>query len=94
MPKLLSIEDLARELHMKPGTIRNRLSRGAPLPPSIRVGRRRLFPAAELEKWLSSMLENTDFTSEAEITKPRGRPKITTKGTRSQLDLLGSNNDQ
>jgi hypothetical protein len=45
---------------MDVGTIRNRLSRGEPIPPSIKIGRRRLFPEAELELWLKTKLVSND----------------------------------
>lgn len=92
MAKLLTVEELAQELRVTTGTIRNRLSRGDDLPPSIRVGRRRLFPSAELEKWLAAMIEH-DSKSSSDGTNAQcntGRPRITKPGTRSQLDLLGN----
>jgi excisionase family DNA binding protein len=57
---LLTITELADVLHMDVGTIRNRLSRGEPMPPSVKVGRRRLFPVSELEKWLMQRLQSND----------------------------------
>lgn len=63
--KLLTITELSDVLHMDVGTIRNRLSRGEPMPPSIKVGRRRLFPASELEKWLMTKLVSNDVSAES-----------------------------
>jgi len=57
---LLTVNELADILHMDVGTIRNRLSRGEPMPPSVKVGRRRLFPTSELEKWLMTKLVSND----------------------------------
>lgn len=59
---LFTIDELAEFLHMDVGTVRNRLSRGEPMPPSIKVGRRRLFPSSELEKWLMTKLVSNDGT--------------------------------
>ena len=56
----LSVEEVAEALRIEIGTARNRLSRGDPMPPSVKVGRRRLFPADELEKWLKSKLVSND----------------------------------
>lgn len=56
----LTIEEISERLHMSVGTARNRLSRGEPMPPSVKVGRRRLFPTTELEKWLMARLVSND----------------------------------
>ena len=40
-----TVEEIAELLRIRPGTVRNRLSyRGNDLPPSVVIGRRRLFP--------------------------------------------------
>lgn len=45
MKDFYTVEEIATLLRISPGTVRNRLSRGkAQLPPSVLVGRRRLFP--------------------------------------------------
>lgn len=54
--RFYTLEEIARELHIAPATARNRLTLGQPMPPSIRVGRRRLFPAVEYEKWIAAQL--------------------------------------
>jgi hypothetical protein len=47
-----TIEEVAELLRVRPGTVRNRLWRGAStLPPSVRNGRRRLFPVAAYVAW-------------------------------------------
>lgn len=56
----LTIEEISERLHIKVGTARNRLSRGEPMPPSIKIGRRRLFPSVELERWLMGKLVSND----------------------------------
>lgn len=51
---------MSERLHISPGTARNRLSRGEPMPPSVKIGRRRLFPSVELERWLMNKLVSND----------------------------------
>jgi DNA-binding transcriptional MerR regulator len=47
-----TIDEVADLLRVRPGTIRNRLWRGdATLPPSVRNGRRRLFPVVGYADW-------------------------------------------
>jgi len=53
----LTIEEAARRLRVTPGTLHNRLARKACMPVSIRIGRRRLFPEDEFEKWMMSFTE-------------------------------------
>lgn len=80
MKPLYTIHELATALHLQPATIRNRLYRGEDMPPSIRVGRRRLFPEAQLEAWLqahevgrcsSAATDSAEFADR----KPPGRPQ-------------------
>ncbi|AFJ02568.1 putative transcriptional regulator [Methylophaga frappieri] len=58
--KLLTVPELAEILHMTAATIRNRLSRGEPMPPSIKVGHRRLFPERELNDWIMSKIDSIE----------------------------------
>nr|WP_105512048.1 helix-turn-helix domain-containing protein [Paraburkholderia sp. BL21I4N1] len=58
--RFYTLEEIARELHIAPATARNRLTLGQPMPPSIRIGRRRLFPSDEYEKWIASQLTRSD----------------------------------
>ena len=52
-----TIAEMAELLRVHPGTIRNRLwLRANSLPPSMRIGRRRLFPLAEYEAWKQRLL--------------------------------------
>jgi hypothetical protein len=47
-----TIEEMAELLRVRPGPVRNRLWRGdTTLPPSVRNGRRRLFPVAAYAAW-------------------------------------------
>ena len=54
----LSLEEVSRRLHISPATVRNRLSRRDPMPPSIKIGRRRLFPEDKFELWMESYRED------------------------------------
>lgn len=56
--RFYTLEQIARELHIAPATARNRLTLGKPMPPSIRVGRRRLFPIDAYERWITEQLES------------------------------------
>jgi len=51
--KYFTIQDLSELLHMQEGTIRNRLWRGDPMPPSVRIGRRRLFRSDLFYEWMT-----------------------------------------
>ncbi|MEM5455775.1 DNA-binding protein [Paraburkholderia phytofirmans] len=57
--RFYTLEEIAHELHIAPATARNRLTLGLPMPPSIRVGRRRLFPVDQYEKWIASQLTHS-----------------------------------
>ncbi|REE18176.1 hypothetical protein B0G71_1173 [Paraburkholderia sp. BL27I4N3] len=66
--RFYTLEEIARELHIAPATARNRLTLGLPMPPSIRVGRRRLFPVDQYENWIASQLTHSsgnDATEDA-----------------------------
>lgn len=65
--ELLTVTELADFLHMDVGTIRNRLSRGDPMPPSCSVGRRRLFPRGELDAWLKERLVSNDESAQIDV---------------------------
>lgn len=61
----MTLLDVSRILKISEHTARNRLSRGFPMPPSFRVGRRRLFLTAEVEQWLARQAASgTDRPSE------------------------------
>ena len=49
----MTLHDVCELLRITDQTARNRLSLGLPMPPSFKVGRRRLFLASEVQKWLS-----------------------------------------
>lgn len=56
----LSIEDISARMHISIGTARNRLSRGEPMPPSIKIGRRRLFPESLFHDWMMRFLQSNE----------------------------------
>ena len=62
-------------------TGRNRLSRGLPMPSSFRIGRRRLFVASEVDRWISERA-GTQFSQGGDApdqtTVRRGRPRSRT----------------
>ena len=48
-----TVEEIAELLRVRPGTVRNRISqRTRDVPPSIVIGRRRLFPLSDYEMWI------------------------------------------
>lgn len=80
MKPLYTIQELAHTLHLQPGTVRNKLSRGDDLPRSIVVGRRRLFPEDAVEAWLVAQevhqaIPSPDAMAPADAPKPIGRPR-------------------
>ena len=84
MRPLYTIQELAHTLHLQPGTVRNKLSRGDDLPRSIVVGRRRLFPEDAVEAWLVAQevrqaIPTPDATAPADAPKPVGRPRRPSK---------------
>lgn len=56
--KFYSLEEIANQLHMTAGTARNRISRGDPMPPHLKIGRRLLFPEIEMKRWLEKISES------------------------------------
>lgn len=56
----LNIEDVSKRMHISVGTARNRLSRGQPMPPSIKIGRRRLFREDIFDQWMENYLTRND----------------------------------
>jgi excisionase family DNA binding protein len=84
MTLFYTVDEVAVALRVSPGTIRNKLSRGegADLPPSVRLGRRRLFPQERFEAWLRAHLAS-DAMSSGESGEPitraaLGRPRLPT----------------
>lgn len=60
-----TIAEIADRLRMRVSGVRGRLKSHPPcLPPSIRVGGRRLFPRAEYEMWKGALLKNRSATAQ------------------------------
>ncbi len=61
-----TVDEIAELLRVRSGTVRNRLLyRVRELPPSIVIGRRRLFPLSDYEIWIKQrLLERTRFERE------------------------------
>lgn len=70
MTRFYTLEEIASELHIAPATARNRLTLRQPMPPSIRIGRRRLFPAEEFERWIASQLFQPDAGDALPVDEP------------------------
>lgn len=81
-----TVEEIADLLRIRPGTVRNRLSRNDPtLPPSTVNGRRRLFPVTLYELWkqeiaLPDLLPA--FEKYGPNKKRCGRPRNSGSGSR------------
>ena len=80
MKPLYTIQELAAALHLEPSTVRNKLSRGDDMPPSIQIGRRRLFPQEQFEAWLRAhaiakaaahTVEEPEVQSSSRLGRPR-----------------------
>lgn len=78
---VLGLEEVCKTLKITIQTGRNRLSKGLPMPPSFRIGRRRLFIESEIEKWLSEQAGirsgNESHLETIFRNNSRGRPRKT-----------------
>jgi len=50
--RLLTSAELGRQLNWSLSTIHNRLSKGKPMPPAMKIGGELRFPEDELATWL------------------------------------------
>ncbi len=86
-PLLLSIEDAARALSLAPQTLRNLMARGQCPFPTVKIGARRLVPAAALQQFVDSLsgasapaqAPQPDPAPTAPTRRP-GRPRLGVKG--------------
>lgn len=73
------LEEVCKSLKITIQTGRNRLSKGLPMPPSFRIGRRRLFIESEIEKWLTEQagIDSGNARHQETIVNntSRGRPR-------------------
>jgi predicted DNA-binding transcriptional regulator AlpA len=83
----LTVEEIAELLRVTASSVRNRLSRDDPtLPPSLRVGGRRLFTVSGYERWIKNMVDPQTHDqvnmqlSTPDILQRRGRPRKTNGG--------------
>jgi hypothetical protein len=83
MDRFYTLGEIAQLLRMSAGTARNRLSRGDDMRPSMRIGRRRLFPQTLVDRWCSrrtpvddGVQRNTVGTPAARIRRGRLRAVI------------------
>ena len=75
MEATLTLEDVCSLLKISTQTGRNRLSRGEPMPPSFRTGRRRLFLASMVNDWILERARAPGAQQpDAEFVR-RGRPR-------------------
>jgi hypothetical protein len=74
----MGLNEVCELLKITEQTGRNRLSSGMPMPPNFRVGRRRLFIAEDVLKWLkeqsNSNIKNIPTPPEIFAPVHRGRP--------------------
>lgn len=56
----MTLEEVSAMLRISPGTAANRLSEGKPMPPSFKVGRRRLFLVEEVRRWIANASVDSD----------------------------------
>lgn len=77
-----TVEEIAGLLRVQVSAVRNRLSRCDPtLPPSLRVGGRRLFPVAAYEAWKAHLMDGATVAPALPAEEPRrGRPRNVTQG--------------
>jgi predicted DNA-binding transcriptional regulator AlpA len=50
--RFLNLKEISALLRITERTARNRLSSGLPMPPSLKIGRTRLFDEDDVLKWL------------------------------------------
>lgn len=55
LPEYLTLREVSKLLRITPGSARNRLCSGAPMPASFRIGRERLFDRRGVEAWLQEV---------------------------------------
>ena len=53
----LTVKQLSQRLFLAESTVRNKISKGDNMPPSVKYGRRRMFKLAEFELWLEKYVK-------------------------------------
>lgn len=69
----LTIEEVSERLHINTRTAHNRLYSGKKMPPSVKIGKKRLFPEKLFEEWMESQVESHDIIAIQKITGGRIR---------------------
>ncbi len=62
--KWISIEQLANEFGLSKRTLQNRLSNGSAMPPSYKIGKRRMFRRDEVDAWIASTRVETSIRTQ------------------------------
>lgn len=85
--RILTITEVSRLLQYSEQTVKNRLSRRLPLPPSFRVGKKRLWVESEVHEWIASLPRDCPMEAaltgdirpaeriETAVKRRRGRPR-------------------
>ncbi len=53
----LTVKQVSKRLFLAESTVRNKMSKGDDMPPSFKIGRRRLFELAKFEEWLEKYIK-------------------------------------
>lgn len=72
----MTISDVAKLLHITEESARNRISAGLAMPPSFRVGRRRLFMREHVEQWLTARIGHTGLPAAAGAAAAPAAPPL------------------
>lgn len=81
--KVIDIEQVCVILHISPQTGRNRICLRQPMPPSFKVGRRRLFLEEEVNRWLVGQAKaevSHVISAPLQIKRGPGRPSKSSRG--------------
>jgi hypothetical protein len=87
MPITIDVNGLSRMLHLATGTIANRMSRGDPMPPAIRVGGKPIWLYSTVIAWLRARerAAQNQMEHSADSSPPRGR---TTRGRKQKASSI------
>ena len=58
--RYLTIDEICHRLRISIGTTHNRLSTKKKMPPSIKIGKKRLFPEDKFDAWMETQVESND----------------------------------
>lgn len=89
----MTISDVSKLLHITEESARNRISAGQAMPPSFRVGRRRLFLRVDVEQWVAERITRPQpptatgasaMTPTRPSASPDGSAEVAGQGAASQ----------